>query len=326
VIIFLTELAINALGIKKTFGGGKGPVKKPIVEALKGVNFKIKKGENYCLLGPNGSGKTTLIRCILGLLDYNGRVDVLGHKMPEERDDIIPKLGYMPQDISLYPDLSVKETLHFFAKIFGISKRQDRSRAAENIMQVLKLKQWEKMMVDNLSGGMKRRLSLACALIHSPELIILDEPTVGVDPTLRLSFWDYFKELNEQGATIITTTHVMDEAEKSRTIGFMRLGHLIAEGSLQELRKKVPESRKLIIGTDQENMDAIATDLNNQFAVKVFSHKFKLEIMYNDDELVDSIVNLVRNKAKIRELQTIEPNLEDIFIFFSTNNDMEVQK
>ena len=313
----MTGFAIEATGIKKYFGGGKGPFKKPIVKALNGVDFKIRIGENYCLLGPNGGGKTTLIRSILGLLDSEGSITVLGHNIPQEKEKIIPRIGYMPQDISLYPDLSVIETLNFFSRIFGIKNQKDRNRAIDDIMEVLFLKQWKHMVVENLSGGMKRRLSLACALVHDPELIILDEPTVGVDPTLRLSFWDYFKELNEKGATIITTTHVMDEAEKSRTIGFMRNGKLIAEGSLQELRKKIPERRKLVIGTELENMDDIRDAIITNFDLKVFSDKFKLEIFYNEDEIIEPILAFVREKTKIHELHTIEPNLEDMFIYFS---------
>jgi ABC-2 type transport system ATP-binding protein len=317
----MTDLAIEAVGVKKTFGGGKGPFKKPVVEALRGIDFKLKQGENYCLLGPNGSGKTTLIRCILGLLEHDGMIHVLGHKMPEERNHIISKIGYMPQDISLYPDLSVNETLHFFGRIFGLKNREERNRAVENICEILLLKEWKQMVVENLSGGMRRRLSLGCSLIHDPKLIILDEPTVGVDPTLRLSFWDYFNKLNETGATIITTTHVMDEAEKSRTIGFMRNGMLIAEGSLHEMRKKVPEMRKLVIGTNLENMETLAKQISDEFSLKVVSHKFKLEVFYNDDSLVDSILKIIRDKANIHELQTVEPSLEDIFIYFSNKKE-----
>lgn len=318
----MTEFAIEAIGIKKQFGGkGRGPFKKPIVKALQGVNFNIKYGENYCLLGPNGSGKTTLIRCILGLLEAEGSIKVLGYEIPKERQKIMSKIGYMPQDISLYLDLSVKETLHFFARIYGLKNRQIRNKAVENLLDVFLLKRWQNMVVENLSGGMKRRLSLASSLIHKPKLIFLDEPTIGVDPTLRLSFWDYFKELNEQGATIITTTHVMDEAEKSRRIGFMRNGRLIAEGTVKALRKKVPGSRKLIIGTSIENTKPIAELISKEYELKVFSTNFKLEVFYNDDSLIDSILTFIREKVKINELQTVEPNLEDIFIYLSNESE-----
>ncbi len=323
----MSEFAIESIGIKKQFGGnGRGPFKKPIVKALQGVNFNIKYGENYCLLGPNGSGKTTLIRSILGLLEAEGSIKVLGYEIPKERQKILSKIGYMPQDISLYPDLSVKETLQFFARIYGLKNRQIRNQAVENILNVFLLKRWQNMVVENLSGGMKRRLSLASSLIHKPKLIFLDEPTIGVDPTLRLSFWDYFKDLNEQGATIITTTHVMDEAEKSQKIGFMRNGRLIAEGTVQGLRKKVPGNRKLIIRTSIENTKPIAELILKEYELKVFSTNFKLEIFYNDDSLIDSILTFIREKVKIREIQTIQPNLEDIFIYFSNESEEGIIK
>ena len=193
----MSELVIETKDLHMTYGKGKSAVR-----ALSGVDFKIKKGENYCLLGPNGAGKTTLIRCILGLLKGEGSIHVLGYEMPQDHDKIMSKIGYMPQNLSLYMDLSVKESLHFFGKIFGMRNRQERTEAVNNLLNLFLLNKWRTTKVENLSGGMKRRLSLACTLVHDPELIILDEPTVGVDPTLRSSFWDYWSELNERGATI----------------------------------------------------------------------------------------------------------------------------
>ena len=298
-----------------TYGKGKS-----VVRALRGVDFKIKKGENYCLLGPNGSGKTTLIRCILGLLKSEGSIHVLGYEMPYDHDKIMSKIGYMPQNLSLYMDLSVKESLHFFGKIFGMRNRQERTEAVNNLLNIFLLSKWRTTKVENLSGGMKRRLSLACTLVHDPELIILDEPTVGVDPMLRINFWNHFKELNERGATIITTTHVMDEAEKSRLIGFMRDGKLIAEGTYYELRRKVPEKRKLIVKVSMENTEKLKEELSKEFGFKTYSESYKINVFYNDDSILDEIIAVIRNKTKIHSIQTVEPSLEDTFIFFSARN------
>jgi ABC-2 type transport system ATP-binding protein len=321
------ELAIEAIGVTKTFGGhGRGPFKKPIVEALKNVDFKIKSGENYCLLGPNGSGKTTLIRCILGLLEGEGSIKILGYNIPKQRNKVIPKIGYMPQDISLYPDLSVGETLQFFGRMFGLKNREHRNNAIETILDVLKLKEWENMVVENLSGGMKRRLSLACSLVHEPKLIILDEPTVGVDPKLRLTFWDYFNELNKNGATILTTTHVMDEAEKSHIIGFMRDGSLIAEGSIDELKKRIPKYRKLIVKTTTENTESIGRLISEEYDLQVFPSQFKIEIFYDDNSMREQILELIKNQTNISEILTTEPNLEDIFIYFSRKKEEQIEK
>ncbi|TFG30783.1 MAG: ATP-binding cassette domain-containing protein, partial [Promethearchaeota archaeon] len=176
----------------------------------------------------------------------------------------------------------------------------------------------------NLSGGMKRRLSLACTLIHEPRLLILDEPTVGVDPNLRLNFWDYFSDLNDEGVTILTTTHIMDEAEKSKRIGFMRSGKLIAEGTFHDLKKRVPGNRKLIIETREENTQKSAMSIHEQYQLKTSFYKFKLEVLYDDDSIIDDVLSLVRKQNKITSIQTVEPSLEDTFIFFSEENTKEV--
>ena len=321
----MSNHAIEAIGVTKQFGGkSRGPfTKAPIVKALRGVDFRIKSGENYCLLGPNGAGKTTLIRCILGLLKAEGSVRVLDHVMPEERDKIISSIGYMPQELSLYPDLSVKETMHFFGRIFDL-KNKERNDSVKKLLNIFLLKQWKNTRVENLSGGMKRRLSLACTLVHNPKLLILDEPTIGVDPTLRLTFWDYFKELNEQGITIITTTHVMDEAEKSRLIGFMREGKLIAEGTYQELRTKVPGKRKLVVETDLESTKNLADTIRTKCECQTQSKGFKLEVFYNDESTIDEILSQIREHTIIHSIQTVLPSLEDTFIYFSKPN-KEVQ-
>ncbi len=317
----MSEFAIVTKNLSMTYGRGKSTVK-----ALRGVDFKLHNGENYCLLGPNGSGKTTFIRCLLGLLKCEGYINVLGYEMPRERDKVFSKIGYMPQAISLYPDLSVKESLHFFGKIFGMNNRQIRTKSVNKILDLFLLREWKNTRVDNLSGGMKRRLSLACTLIHEPMLLILDEATVGVDPTLRINFWNHFKELNERGTTIITTTHIMDEAEKSRLIGFMRDGKLIAEGTYHELKKRVPGSRKLIIETNMENTASIAKTINDEYKLKTVSHKFKLEIFYDDESLIDNLLTLIRKNTKIFSIQTLEPSLEDTFIFFSKNDEVRIFK
>lgn len=323
----MTEFAIETIGLKKEFGSKSlGPIKRsPTVKALRGVDFKVKMGENYCLLGPNGSGKTTLIRCILGLLEAEGYIKILGYEIPKDREKILYNIGYMPQDLSLYPDLSVKETMNFFGRIFGLTKKQERNKSIRKLLDIFLLKQWQNTRVDNLSGGMKRRLSLACTLIHNPMLLILDEPTVGVDPNLRLSFWDYFKELNEMGTTIITTTHVMDEAEKSRLIGFLREGQLIAEGTYQKLRKKVPGRRKLIVDTDIRNTKQLASKISDQCACKVRSHNYKVEVFYNEDSIIDDVLTFIREYTKIHSIQTEEPSLEDTFIFFSKESEKGIK-
>lgn len=206
------------------------------LHAIDGLDMSIPAGQIYGLLGPNGSGKTTLIRLVLGLLrPTSGRVTVLGVEMPNK--PVLNQIGYMTQATALYDELTARENVTFFATMYGTSERIDRDRVDE-VLELVDLSDRADSQAHTLSGGMKQRLSLACAIVHRPRLLLLDEPTVGVDPQLRVTFWDYFRRLTAGDVTIIVSSHVMDEAEKCDRLGFMRHGRLIAEGSAAELRAK----------------------------------------------------------------------------------------
>jgi len=212
--------AVDVENVVKSFGSQK---------ALDGLTLRVKPGEIYGLLGPNGSGKTTLIRAIVGLIaPDSGTVTVLGRRIPDL--DILAQVGYMTQQAALYPDLSVEENLRFFAAISG---------SDGNVTEVLKtveLDQRRGSVVSELSGGMRQRCSLACALVHRPKLLLLDEPTVGVDPQLRVQFWEHFREMAAAGTTILVSSHVMDEAERCQRLGLIRLGKLLTEGTPAEVK------------------------------------------------------------------------------------------
>ena len=206
------------------------------VKALDRAALRIHSGEVYGLLGPNGAGKTTLIRSLVGLVaPEQGTITVLGRRMPNL--DVLSSVGYMTQQAALYPDLSVEENLRFFATINGA---RDGVRDA---LQIVGL--WERRgsLVSSLSGGMRTRCSLACALVHKPELLLLDEPTVGVDPLLRVQLWDRFQRMAKEGVTILVSSHVMDEAERCDRLGLIRFGRLLAEGTVQELNLRAGVSR-----------------------------------------------------------------------------------
>ena len=212
--------AVDVDNVVKSFG---------TMRALDGITLRVRAGEIYGLLGPNGSGKTTLIRAIVGLVaPDSGTVTVLGSRMPDL--DILGSVGYMTQAAALYPDISVEENLRFFAAISGADTNVD------EVLKVVELEQRRKSVVATLSGGMRQRCSLACALVHRPRLLLLDEPTVGVDPQLRVQFWDHFRQLAAAGTTILISSHVMDEAERCQRLGLIRFGKLLGEGTPNEVR------------------------------------------------------------------------------------------
>ena len=205
-------------------------------EVLHGISLSVGYGEIFGLLGPSGSGKTTLVKLIAGIDEAtNGRIEVLGTAMP--RLEMMTRIGYMAQSDALYAELTAKENLEFFGALFGLQGERMKKRMHE-VMALVDLVPHLKRPVRAYSGGMKRRLSLAIALLHEPEVLILDEPTVGIDPLLRKSIWDELANLSRRGKTIVVTTHVMDEADKCHRLGMVRDGRLIATGTLEELKRQ----------------------------------------------------------------------------------------
>lgn len=218
--------AIETSNLRKEFDG---------LVAVNDLNLAIGRGVLYGLIGPNGSGKTTTIRMLVGILRQTaGSAMVLGEKIPISENK--PRIGYMPQEMGIYTDLTVRDNLELFSELYSIGREKFESRQ-KVLLKMIDLEDRRDSLVSQLSGGMKHRVSLACALVHDPELVFLDEPTVGVDPELRTGFWNYFEELKRQGKTIVMTTHYMDEAQRCDIVGMMRSGQLIGEGSPSELMR-----------------------------------------------------------------------------------------
>lgn len=203
---------------------------------LQDISLEVPHSQIFGLLGPSGSGKTTLVKLISGIDEAtSGEIHLLKVAMPKLA--MMSQIGYMSQSDALYMELSAQENLEFFAALFGLSKAA-RNKRIQEVMELVNLLGFLKKPVSSYSGGMKRRLSLAIALLHRPKVLILDEPTVGIDPVLRKSLWDEFTHLSKQGTTIIVTTHVMDEADKCHRLGMIREGKLIAVGSPDELKQQ----------------------------------------------------------------------------------------
>lgn len=217
-------------GASKTFG---------TVRALDGVSFSVREGETFGLIGPNGSGKTTLIRLLLGLARPTaGTVRVLGHTMPDR--GVAGQIGYMTQASALYYELSVQQNLAFFGALYGLHGKRLRERIAA-VLALVELPGSARSLVSTLSGGMRQRVSLACALIAQPRLLFLDEPTVGIDPELRIAFWEHFARLNAQGVTIVVSTHHLDEAARCSRLALLRFGKLLAVDTPDGLRRESGE-------------------------------------------------------------------------------------
>ncbi|MDF1525717.1 MAG: ABC transporter ATP-binding protein [bacterium] len=218
---------IDVYDLKKSFGG------KP---AVKGISLKVGRGEIFGFLGPNGSGKTTTIRMLCGLMKPDGgHGSCLGFDVLTEMSKIKENAGYMTQNFSLYEDMTVGENLDFMARLYGIPNRKD--VVAENLSQ-LGMTGNKDQLAGTLSGGWKQRLALGACMIHNPQLLLLDEPTAGVDPKARFDFWNKIHKLSAEGVTILVSTHYMDEAEQCHKLGYIVAGELLTEGSPEEVIKK----------------------------------------------------------------------------------------
>lgn len=215
---------IDVTGLTKVFGA------KTVVDHL---DMQVSRGEIYGFLGPNGSGKTTFIRMLCGLLRADdGRGTCLGYDVRTEADRIKPLVGYMSQRFSLYEDLSVRENLGFIARMYGVA---DKAAAVERTIERLRLTRFRDQLAGTLSGGWKQRLALAACMIHQPQLLLLDEPTAGVDPMARRDFWDEVHRLAGEGITALISTHYMDEAERCHRLAYIAYGHLLARGTVDEI-------------------------------------------------------------------------------------------
>ena len=235
------DAAIIAEHLGKTFGP---------VQAVDDVSLRVPRSRIYGFLGPNGSGKSTTIRMLCGLLTpTTGRMSVLGHDIPREAEALRRKVGYMTQKFSLYEDLSVKENLDFIADVYNLERRQRAARIGE-VSERYGLGRLTRQRAGTLSGGEKQRLALACATLHGPELLFLDEPTSAVDPENRRAFWESLFDLIEENTTILVSTHYMDEAERCHALAILDQGRLVAEGSPAQLSRDI-DAQVVVVETEQ---------------------------------------------------------------------------
>lgn len=302
----MTRDVVQTSGLTKKFGG---------LVAVDHMDLSVNAGEIFGFLGPNGAGKTTTVRILCGLMmPTSGTATVVGHDVVTEPEEVKQRIGYMPQAYGLYDDLTVDENLEFFGSIYRVP-RDERRKRADEILQLVRLEDFRKHYAGQLSGGMKRRLSLAVSLIHNPELLILDEPTAGIDPPLRRIFWQYFRELNKRGVTFFINTHYMDEAELCDRLALISYGKLVSLGSPTELKRKaVGGERVEFVTADLRRTGEILKD--SELVREIHTSDGGTQLTVEEAaSAIPRLTSLLREHGvEVLQVRQLQPSLEDVFI------------
>jgi len=300
----LQDIVVYAENLTKKFGN---------FVAVDNICFEVKKGEIYGFLGANGAGKTTTIRMLCGLITpTSGDGFVCGFSIKENPEEVKKRIGYMSQKFSLYNILTVRENLEFYGGIYGLDSGLIKKRIKE-ISEKIDLKEEIDRLVEDLPGGIKQRVALACALLHDPQVIFLDEPTAGVDPVLRKKFWDIIDELSLQGKTVFVTTHYMDEVEHCHRIALMDEGKIIKEGKINKIKNQ---------DFDKKIYEITVSDPVTEYK-KLIKEKEKIGDISLHGSYIHIITDFFKEKLKellsdnnvdFSEIKQINPSMEDIFI------------
>ena len=302
------SFAIEVKNLKKSFGD---------LQAVQDASFKADSGEVLSLLGPNGAGKSTTISMLSGLLaPTEGDASIMGHSITKEPEAAKASLGVVPQDIALYPDLSARENLVFWGKMYGLRGAALKQRVDE-VLEIIGLADRQKDHVGKFSGGMKRRVNIGAALLHKPAVIIMDEPTVGIDPQSRRHILDNVKELNQKGMTVLYTTHYMEEAaELSDHIAIMDKGKVIAYGTHDELIKMVGEQTRIDVTLNTEAQKVLASWRATEGVSKIDALDGKVTALVDDSNRVLPRLFEAASKVNVRitSVDIQEPNLETVFL------------
>jgi ABC-2 type transport system ATP-binding protein len=299
--------AVRTEGLTRRFGS---------FTAVDHVDLVVRAGELYGFLGPNGAGKSTTLRMLCGILEpTEGGGRVLGFDLRGEAERIKAAIGYMSQRFSLYDDLTAEENVLFYATIYGVPARERRDRTAR-MVQLADLVGREDVLAGRLSGGYRQRLALACALVHAPRLVFLDEPTAGVDPVSRRSFWELIRRLADDGVTVLVTTHYMDEAEHCDRLGFIYQGRLIAQGTPAAIKAETFRKPVLEIETDDPRraMDALV-DWPEAEEVVRYGPVLRV-VAAREDVGTDAVRARLATAGLAGAVGRVPPSIEDVFISF----------
>ena len=294
------ETVIDVEGLTKSFGGHV---------VVRNLSMKVKRGTIYGFLGPNGSGKTTTIRMLCGLLTPDsGRGTTLGYDIVTQSDRIKRQVGYMTQRFSLYQDLSVRENLELVARIYGVGNPQAAARA---MIERLGLHGREEQLAGELSGGWKQRLALGACTLPNPKLLLLDEPTAGVDPKARRDFWNEIHAMAADGLTVLVSTHYMDEAERCHEIAYIAYGELLVHGTVDEV---IRESQLKTYTVEGPDLQALAEALQGKPGVDMVApFGARLHVSGRDHAALDATIASLRDGPALKWHET-DPSLEDVFI------------
>ena len=305
------EVAIQAHALTRRFGD---------LVAVDHVDLQVPARHVYGFLGPNGSGKSTTIRMLCGLLTpSDGEIEVLGLKIPAEAEALRRHIGYMTQKFSLFEDLGVRENLEFLAAIQGVPRQHTRSRIDELIEQY-HFGDLQKQLAGTLSGGQKQRLALACAVIHEPELLFLDEPTSAVDPESRRDFWEKLFELADAGTTLLVSTHLMDEAERCHRLAILDHGVLVADGTPQELTGRLEGRTFIVEAADPRRAQRLIVDVSGVLSVAQIGNSLRVLTSaagVGNPAATDMCVHIDDTLASAGQQVHTHPtpaNLEDVFV------------
>lgn len=298
------DMAVIARGLAKSFGN---------VHAVAGIDLDIPRGQVYGFLGPNGCGKSTTIRMLCGLLSpTGGTVSVLGLSLPRDAEAVKRRIGYMTQRFSLYEDLTVRENLTFLAEVHGLDRKHAKARIAE-LCGRFWLNEFVTRQAGTLSGGQKQRVALAGAVLHEPELLLLDEPTSAVDPQSRREFWDSLFDLADAGTTLLVSTHYMDEAERCHRLAILEHGHLVADGSPAELMAALPGRVLRVESNNLRAAHAVLVKLPGVVGAAQIGASLRVIADANSAGIDELAARLAADGVQAH-IVPVPPNLEDVFV------------
>lgn len=297
--------AVVARALVRNFGA---------VTAVRGLSFEVAAGEIFGLVGPDGAGKSTLMRMLAGVLPpHGGQIHLAGIDVAAETERVRPYLSYMPQRFGLYEDLTVAENIYFYATLFEVPARVRRARGQE-LLQAAGLTPFQRRLAGQLSGGMKQKLGLVCALIHTPKVLLLDEPTTGVDPVSRREFWGILYGLREHGVTILLSTAYMDEAERCSRLALLHAGEIRYCDTPARLKQLMPGALLAVVTHDSRQAHAALVGAPGVLGLLLMGDRVNVRVDVADQRLPELRARLAGHGIADAQIAQIEPGIEDVFV------------